>query len=124
MIGMTTVHCLELIKFPIKKTKVSYVRIYDSFHIIDQINGEGNAVGKIGELRVILYLEDLGPAELLDSRDDQVVQNYKEFVKEELQEEMKVGQGQNMESQGQGGGLPQFEEETFQQTVLLKEISK
>lgn len=58
----------EIIKFPIKKTKQSYVRIFDSFHSIDQTDVEGNVLGKVGELRVTIYLEDLGPSALLAGR--------------------------------------------------------
>lgn len=58
----------EIIKFPIKKTKQSYVRIFDSFHSIDQTDTDGNILGKIGELRVTIYLEDLGPTALLAGR--------------------------------------------------------
>jgi hypothetical protein len=72
LIGKTIVPFGEIIKFPIKKTKQSYVRIYDSFHSIDQYDYEDRPVGKLGELRVILYLEDLGPVALLSGRQDEL----------------------------------------------------
>ena len=59
-------------KFPIKKTKQSYVRIYDAFHSIDQIGPDDQAIGRLGELRVLLYLEDLGPVGLLQTRGDEL----------------------------------------------------
>ena len=46
------------------KTKFSYVRVFDSFHSIMEVDGEGRET-KIGELRVKLYLEDLGPSDMI-----------------------------------------------------------
>jgi len=64
----------DIIKYPIKKTKQSYVRIFDAFHSIDQLDSEGNILGKLGELRIIVYLEDLGPVGLLVNRNEEVVE--------------------------------------------------
>jgi C2 domain len=72
-IGKTQVPFADIIKFPIKKTKQSYVRIFDSFHSIDQTDDRGEPVGKLGELRVIIYLEDLGPSSLLAGRMEELV---------------------------------------------------
>ena len=55
IVGVVGVKPAEILKFPIKKTKQSYVRIFDQLHPIDQITAEGNLVGKVGELRVIMY---------------------------------------------------------------------
>jgi hypothetical protein len=71
-IGKTVVPFADIIKFPIKKTKQSYVRIFDSFHSIDQYDTEDKPVGKLGEMRVIIYLEDLGPSILLAGRAEEL----------------------------------------------------
>jgi hypothetical protein len=71
-IGKALVPFAEIIKFPIKKTKQSYVRIFDAFHSIDQYDGEDKPLGKLGELRVIVYLEDLGPSALLAGKSEEL----------------------------------------------------
>lgn len=71
LIGNSSISFGEIIKFPIKKTKQSYVRIFDAFHSIDQFDHEGAALGKMGELRVIIYMEDLGPVGLVANRADE-----------------------------------------------------
>ena len=68
MVGKAIVPFSETDKSLIKKTKQSYVKIFDSFHSIDQFNNEDKPIGKIGELRVIIYLEDLGPVALIAGR--------------------------------------------------------
>ena len=45
----------------IRKTNQSYVRVYDSYFPVDEINENMQPVKKVAEIRVILYLEDLGP---------------------------------------------------------------
>jgi centrosomal protein CEP120 len=54
-LGTVNIKTDELLKSPLKKTHQSVVRIYDSWH---NIEGEE---GVIGQIRVILYLEDKGP---------------------------------------------------------------
>lgn len=71
-VGAAIVPLADVIKFPIKKTVQSYVRIFDSFHSIDQQDPEGKFVGKVGELRVIIYLEDLGPVQLLVTKAEEL----------------------------------------------------
>lgn len=44
---------------PFKKTEDSYVWVYDKFHIISDV--ENDSGFKIGEARIKIYLEDLGP---------------------------------------------------------------
>lgn len=51
-----------------KKTKHSYVRIYDAFHSIEEFTDESNGANRrstIGELRIKIFLEDLGPIDML-----------------------------------------------------------
>lgn len=71
LIGKAIIPLGEIIKFPIKKTKQSYVRIYDGYHSIDQYIDD-QPVGKLGDLRVIIYLEDLGPTALLADRAEEL----------------------------------------------------
>lgn len=71
-VGAAVVPLVDVIKFPIKKTVQSYVRIFDSFHAIDQQDSEGKFIGKVGELRVIIYLEDLGPVQLLVTKAEEL----------------------------------------------------
>jgi hypothetical protein len=71
-IGKVQVSFAEITKFPIKKTKQSYVRIFDSFHSIDQYDSDDKPMGKLGELRVIVYLEDLGPSALLAGKSEEL----------------------------------------------------
>lgn len=72
LVGVTIIPLADVIKFPIKKTVQSYVRIFDSFHSIDQQDTEGKFIGKVGELRVIIYLEDLGPVQLLVTKAEEL----------------------------------------------------
>lgn len=61
-IGQTNVDLGELLKCSIRKTNQSYVRVYDSYLPIDEIDENTQTpIQKIGSLRVIIYLEDLGP---------------------------------------------------------------
>lgn len=54
-LGVVNIKTDELLKSPLKKTHQSVVRIYDAWHNIES-NDE-----VIGQIRVILYLEDKGP---------------------------------------------------------------
>lgn len=61
LIGQTKINFSQLLDAPIRKTNQSYVRVYDSYFPVDEINENRQPVKKIAEIRVILYLEDLGP---------------------------------------------------------------
>lgn len=63
-IGKVDIELAPLKDCEFVKTKFSYVRVFDSFHPIMETDGEGRET-KIGELRVKLYLEDLGPSDLI-----------------------------------------------------------
>lgn len=51
----------EILKASIKKTPESYARVYDAYHPLDEVDSERNPSKRIATLRVIIYLEDLGP---------------------------------------------------------------
>lgn len=51
----------EILKAPIKKTPESYARVYDAYHPLDEVDADRNSIKRLATLRVIIYLEDLGP---------------------------------------------------------------
>ena len=53
---------------PLRRTSESYARVLDAFLPIDQLNQEGKPVKVVGSLRVIAYLQDLGPVQQLQQR--------------------------------------------------------
>lgn len=53
---------------PLRTTNESYARVLDAFHAVDEVDEQGRAVKAVGSLRVILYLEDLGPVGQLEQR--------------------------------------------------------
>lgn len=59
--GVSKIYLSEILKAVIKKTPESYARVYDSYHPLDEVDSEKNIIKRIATLRVILYLEDLGP---------------------------------------------------------------
>lgn len=63
LIGQTKINFSLLLEAQIRKTNQSYVRVYDSYFPVDEINENMQPVKKVAEIRVILYLEDLGPKE-------------------------------------------------------------
>lgn len=50
---------------PLRKTNQSYARVYDAYLPLDEISEDRKPIKKIGSLRIIVYLEDLGPVNLL-----------------------------------------------------------
>jgi hypothetical protein len=59
LIGIANIKLSELLKSPIRKSAKSYARAMDAFYPIDEIVDDD--VKRIGLLRCICYLEDLGP---------------------------------------------------------------
>lgn len=60
LIGKALIAIKELLKSPIRKTASSYVRVMDAYHPIDD-----EELNRIGLIRTIFYLEDLGPTDQL-----------------------------------------------------------
>lgn len=50
-------------KGQVKKTSQSYAKVSDSYIPVDEVDEDRNPMKKVAELRVIFYLEDLGPKE-------------------------------------------------------------
>ena len=46
-------------------TAKSYAKVYDAYLPVDEYDENGKVNQKLGEIRVIIYLEDLGPVEAL-----------------------------------------------------------
>lgn len=87
---------------------------------MDASGGRGQ---KSGELRVILYLEDMGPVSMLDDRKEGINQEYAQFVKENIGDDEPLGIDMK-EAQGGPGGQLAYSEDALQQTMILKQISK
>ena len=64
-IGQVEMNFSEIKACEFKKTKFSYVRILDAFYAIYDSHDFEEKRNKIGELRVKIYLEDLGPVDLI-----------------------------------------------------------
>ncbi|KAM3130748.1 hypothetical protein pb186bvf_017162 [Paramecium bursaria] len=65
-VGVVKIDLQELLKAPIRKTASSYVRVQDAFYPIDDMEEQK---GRIGLLRCLLYLEDLGPIDQLQQQE-------------------------------------------------------
>lgn len=76
LLGKVTLDLTKLLDQPLRTTSESYARVLDAFLPVDETNEQGRAVKTIGSLRVIAYLEDLGPVEQLEQRGF----NIKEFL--------------------------------------------
>ena len=140
-VGKCDVDLFEIVRFPIKKTRISYVRIYDAFHRVDSVLASGARGGKAAELRVIIYMEDLGPVNMLAQRREELEEEYRGYVKDNIGADEPAdikgvegmindmggaGGGGMAPTGGQlgvgGGGVPGID--TFQQTMLMREMSK
>ena len=58
----------NILEQPFRKTKESYAVQYDVLLPIDEVDEEMNPVRKIGTLRSVIYLEDLGPVSKLKQK--------------------------------------------------------
>ncbi len=61
LIGQSKIDFSQLLESPIRKTNQSYVRVYDAYIPVDELNENSQPIKKIAEIRTIVYLEDLGP---------------------------------------------------------------
>lgn len=81
--GISQVNLEELLKCPIRKTSNSYARVFDSYVPVDEIDeSTRKPIKKIACLRVIIYLEDLGPISNAYSHEDEQEEFEKEITKE------------------------------------------
>lgn len=77
-LGRVTVELEKLMEMPLRSTSESFARVMDAYLPIDEVNESGKALKTIGSLRVIAYLEDLGPVGQLEERGF----NLREFLEE------------------------------------------
>lgn len=63
---------------PLRTTTESYARVIDAYLPIDEVDENDRPLKTVGSLRVIAYLEDLGPAEQLKKKGF----NIREFLEE------------------------------------------
>ncbi len=82
---MSQINLEELLRCPIRKTSNSYARVYDAYVPVDEIDEmTRKPLKKVASLRVIIYLEDLGPVS-----NGSGFENNEEFEKEQLKENQK-----------------------------------
>jgi hypothetical protein len=67
--------------------------VLDAYLPVDELNPEGRATKTIGSLRVIAYLEDLGPVGQLEQRGFNI-REFLEEVEDNPQEEQVVAEAQ------------------------------
>ena len=53
---------------PLRKNQTSYVLSLDAWIPVDEVNEEENPIRKIGAIRTVAYLEDLGPVNMLKQK--------------------------------------------------------
>jgi hypothetical protein len=75
-VGVATLEMQKILNSSIKQTPQSYVRVYDAFLPVDDANDSTSNPKRIALVRVIVYLEDLGPVEYLKQNE----KAYKEKV--------------------------------------------
>ncbi|CAD8189455.1 unnamed protein product [Paramecium pentaurelia] len=71
-IGISTINLAELLKSPIRKSSKSYARALDAYYPIDDNNDQDTK--RIGLLRCICYLEDLGPLDQLQQQEQTAIE--------------------------------------------------
>lgn len=60
-LGRAKVDLAKLLDMPLRTTSESYARVLDAYLPVDEVSEDGRLIKTIGSLRVIAYLEDLGP---------------------------------------------------------------
>jgi len=64
------------------QTPQSFVRTYDAYIPLDEVDEDKNRVKRVALLRTIVYLEDLGPLEYLKQHEKEVKMKYKDELDE------------------------------------------
>ena len=68
LLGKTTINLQKVIDMPLRTTTESFARVLDAYHPIDEVDESGKPLKTVGSLRVIVYLEDLGPSDQLEKK--------------------------------------------------------
>lgn len=81
-VGVVRVDVEKMFDVEMKKKNDSYVRVLDKFYKINKISGSKESNSKIGELRVKIIMQDLGPVEIasMNNRENREIE--KMMVKE------------------------------------------
>ena len=66
--GRAQLELKRVLTVPLRKKKDSFARVLDAYIPVDEMDEENNPIKKIGAIRVLIYLEDLGPVELLKQK--------------------------------------------------------
>ena len=65
LLGKTTIDLQKIIDMPLRTTTESFARVLDAYHPIDEVDENDKPLKSIGSLRIIAYIEDLGPCDQL-----------------------------------------------------------
>ena len=84
LIGLALLPVDKILTSPIRKTPQSFVRVYDAWVPIDEVDDDRNPQDRVGLLRVIVYLEDLGPVAMIRSHEQKVTDKYKDDIKTDV----------------------------------------
>lgn len=84
LVGIAKVDIDKILTCPIRKTPQSYIRAYDAYIPVDEVDENRNPKERVGLLRVITYLEDLGPTTLIASHEQKVTEKYKDDIKTDI----------------------------------------
>lgn len=68
MLGVAIIQMKNILSLPLRRVTNSYARVFDAYVPVDELNEEEQPVKQIAALRVLIYLEDLGPVNLLKQR--------------------------------------------------------
>ena len=68
LLGKTSIDLEKIIDMPLRTTTESFARVLDAYHPIDEVDENDKPLKSIGSLRVIAYLEDLGPCDQLEKK--------------------------------------------------------
>ena len=68
LLGIVKLELKDVLKQNFRKKKDAYALVYDVILPVDEVNEAEEPIRKIGALRTIIYLEDLGPVSLLKQK--------------------------------------------------------
>jgi hypothetical protein len=68
LLGKASLELQKVGEMPLRRTAESYARVLDAYLPVDETDDNGRPTKTVASLRVIVYLEDLGPADQLQQR--------------------------------------------------------
>lgn len=72
LIGVVKVDVKGIAECPVRKASNGYARVFDAYLPVDEVNEGGEIVKKVATMRVLMYLEDLGPVSSLREREQEL----------------------------------------------------